>query len=55
VALAPVATPAAPGASAFDVFTVRGADFGVFALTPSGASWANVQSSRVALAYGTSS
>ena len=55
VALAPVATPAALGAPAFDVITVSGAAFGVFSLTPSGASWANVQSTRVPLAYGSSS
>lgn len=55
VALAPAATPAALGAPAFDVFTVSGADLGVFALTPSAASWTKVQSTRVPLAYGSSS
>ena len=55
VALAPVATPAPLGASSFDAFTVSGTELGVFALAPSGASWAKVQSSRVALAYGSSS
>ena len=55
VALAPVATPAVLGASAFDVFTVSGTNLGVFALTPAGTGWVNVQSSRVPLAYGSSS
>ena len=55
VALAAAAIPALPGTPAFDVFTVRGADLGVFALAHAGTSWVNVQSSRVALAYGSSS
>ena len=54
VALAPAATPAVLGASAFDVFTVSGTDLGVFALTPAGTGWVKVQTSRVALAYGSS-
>ena len=55
VALAPAATPTTLGAPAFDVFSVSGTYLRVFALTPSGATWANVQTSRVALAYGSSS
>jgi hypothetical protein len=38
-----------------DAFTVGGASLGVFSLTPSGEAWARVQSSRIPLAYGSSS
>jgi hypothetical protein len=38
-----------------DAFTVGGASLGVFSLTPSGEAWARVQSSQIALAYGSSS
>lgn len=41
--------------STVDAFTVDGELLEVFALTPSGAKWVRVQSSRVSLAYGSSS
>jgi hypothetical protein len=37
-----------------DAFTVAGDSLGIFSLTSSGEAWARVQSSRVALAYGSS-
>jgi hypothetical protein len=40
--------------STVDAFTVDGEQLGIFALTPSGAKWVRVQSSRVSLAYGSS-
>ncbi len=52
-----IALPSSPptvDAKAIDAFTVRGGSLGVFALTPSGATWVRVQSSQVALAYGSS-
>lgn len=38
-----------------DAFTVDGESLGVFALTPSGGAWTRIQSSRIPLAYGSSS
>lgn len=42
-------------ASPVDAFTVEGGTLGVYALTPSGARWAEVQTSQVPIAYGSSS
>ena len=38
-----------------DVFTVNGGALGVYALTPSGRSWVRVQTTQVAIPYGSSS
>jgi hypothetical protein len=38
-----------------DVFSVNGSALRVFELTPSGASWTGAQTTRVPLAYGSSS
>ncbi len=38
-----------------DAFTVGGESLGVFALTPSGQAWSRTQSTRIPLAYGSSS
>ena len=45
----------ASGGPDVDAFTVDGESLGVFALTPLGRAWAEVQSSQVPLAYGSSS
>ncbi len=47
--------PATTDGSAIDAFTVQGGALGVYALTPSGGTWVRVQSSQVAIAYGSSS
>ena len=47
--------PATTDGSAIDAFTVQGGVLGVYALTPSGGTWVRVQSSQVAIAYGSSS
>ena len=46
--------PATVEGDAVDAFTVHGGSLGVYALTPSGTKWARVQSSQIALAYGSS-
>ncbi len=43
------------GGDAFDAFTVVArSDSAVFALTPAGTTWVTVQTSQVAVAYGSS-
>ncbi len=54
-ALAEPAGLSTMGSDALDAFTVDGGLLGVFALTPSGTAWIRVQSSRISLAYGSSS
>ena len=52
-----ISIPAGPttiDARTVDTFTVHGGALGVYALTPSGTRWVRVQSSRVAIAYGSS-
>ncbi len=53
-AIALPSDPAATDGSAIDAFTVEGGALGVYALTPSGGTWFRVQSSQVAIAYGSS-
>jgi hypothetical protein len=54
VALAlPAGAPLRSGPD-FDAFTVAGDSLGVFSLTASGQAWMRVQSSHIALAYGSS-
>jgi hypothetical protein len=54
-ALGPLETGVGFGGSVIDAFTVSGGtELGVYALTPSGTSWAKVQSTEVPLAYGSS-
>ena len=56
MALAPVAPAgASSGASLFDAFTVQGTVLSVYAPTPEGSRWVQVQTIRVPLAYGSSS
>ena len=53
-----LALPAGATASSrpdVDAFSVNGESLGVFSLTPSGATWARVQSSQIPLAYSSSS
>jgi hypothetical protein len=50
----PAKRPATTDGSAIDAFTVQGGALGVYALTPSGGTWVRVQSSQVAIAYGSS-
>ncbi len=53
-----VALPGGPSTvdgDAVNAFTVHGGSLGVYALTPSGTTWIRVQSSQIALAYGSSS
>jgi hypothetical protein len=52
-ALAPSATTT--GEDALELFTVSGAELAVYSRSPSGTSWQKVQSTRVPLAYGSSS
>ncbi len=55
VALAPSGAASPMGTGQIDLFTVHGAEFDVYARSPSGTSWSKVQSSQVPLAYGSSS
>ncbi len=54
MALAMPAGPQTLDSMPVDVFTVDGGSLGVYALTPSGATWVRVQSSQIPLAYGSS-
>ena len=54
-ALALPASRFALGRPDIDAFTVDGESLGVFASTPSGGAWTRIQSSRIPLAYGSSS
>jgi len=54
MALAMPAGPATLDSVPVDAFTVDGGSLGVYALTPSGATWVRVQSSQIPLAYGSS-
>jgi hypothetical protein len=53
-ALGPLEAAVGLGGASLDAFTVAGTALGVYALTPSGATWAKVQSTQVPLAYGSS-
>jgi len=53
-ALALPATPMTLDAGGVDAFTVDGESLGVYALSPSGSNWVQVQSSQVPIAYGSS-
>lgn len=55
VAVAPSGTPVPADPSALDAFTVDGAALGVYQLAPSGRAWQLLQSTRIPLAYGSSS
>jgi len=54
MALAMAGGPPTSDNEPVDAFTVDGGSLGVYALTPSGATWVRVQSSQIPLAYGSS-
>jgi hypothetical protein len=54
VALSVGSQPSNGGGAGFDAFTVSGTRFDVYATSPAGSPWVQVQSSRVPLAYGSS-
>jgi len=54
---AAIALPSGPTAMespTVDAFTVQGGSFGVYALSPIGSTWVRVQSSQIAIPYGSS-
>jgi hypothetical protein len=53
-ALGPLEPGVGFGGPTLDAFTVARTELGVYALTPSGTTWAKVQSTQVPLAYGSS-